>query len=70
MLQMKQAYFVSGGDVFVSHLKPDLLFNLYFAAMALQGMLANPELIGDAEFGVIAKRATEHADELLKELDK
>lgn len=37
----------------------------YFAAMAMQGMLSDPE-----RYGVIAKGAVKFADALIKELNK
>jgi len=41
----------------------------YFAAMAMQGACANPEMINNSEV-VIAKNAVYQADELIKALDE
>jgi len=41
----------------------------YFAAMAMQGACANPEIINHSEI-VIAKNAVYQADELIKALDE
>lgn len=40
----------------------------YFAGLAMQGMLANPETYGDRE--IMMQEAVKNANALLKELDK
>ena len=40
----------------------------YFAGLAMQGMLANPETYGDRE--IMMQEAVKNADELLKALEK
>lgn len=42
----------------------------YFAAMAMQGMLANPTLRYGDDFMMISQKAVTCADELLKQLEK
>lgn len=42
----------------------------YFAALAMQGMLANNLLVGGDESALIARDAAECADQLIAELNK
>ena len=54
------------GNPSVTHL--GLTKREYFAGLAMQGMLANPETFGDLEMMMI--EAVRKADELLKQLEK
>jgi len=42
----------------------------YFAAMAMQGLLSNPEQINTTNFEWVAVHSVGYADELLKQLEQ